>query len=164
MKTPKIWGFTLVEMLVVTGLFAGIAVLVGTLVGTSMKGVRKSESAMKVRSELENAVSIIERSLREAKNNSVSCLDPQNQSSSLTFTDQNGISENVRCNSGRLVMNDSDLTGANVNFNNCSFDCSSLLSNGVVVINLTASSLNVSGVESDLATVSSRIFLRNYLK
>ncbi|BCX14922.1 MAG: hypothetical protein KatS3mg088_605 [Patescibacteria group bacterium] len=164
MKTVKIWGFTLIEMLVVTGLFAGIAVLVGNLVGTSMKGVRKSESSMKVRSELENAVSIVERSLREAKNNSVSCLDPQNQSPRLSFTDQNGISVNLSCNSNNLVMNGSDLTGANINLSNCGFDCSSLVSNGVVVINLTASSLGTSGVESDVATVSSRIFLRNYLK
>lgn len=149
-------GFTLIEMLVVIALFAGLAVLVGSMVGSSMKGTKKSESVMKVRAELENAVSILERSLREAKKDSVIC----NGNSTVSFTDQNGFNVTLSClplskNSVELI------NSSNINLTACNFDCTNL-SKGVVVITLTGSSASSSGVEADIATVSARVVLRNY--
>jgi len=150
-------GFTLIEMLVVIALFAGLAVLVGSMVGSSMKGTKKSESAMKVRAELENAVSIFERSLRGAKKDSVKICN----SNTITFTDQDDLSVTFTCSplkkSGTELINSS-----NINLTACNFDCTNLRTKGVVVITLTGSSASSSGVEVDIATVSARVVLRNY--
>lgn len=153
-------GFTLIEMLVVISVFSIIAVLVGSLVGRSMKGARKSESSLKVRAELENAVSIIERSLRGAKANSVSCTP-----TSVNFTGQDGQPVSFSCSvaSSNFVLKKGnyDIVGSNVKLTACNFDCSKL-SEGIVGINLSGVSANSSGVESDSINVSARVVLRNY--
>jgi len=153
-------GFTLIEMLIVIALFAGLAVLVGSMVGSSMKGTKKSESAMKVRAELENAVSIFERSLREAKKDTVSCSSNQ-----VSFTDQDGSDVTFKCTGSSPSFNFqkglSNLVGSSVSLTACNFKCDDL-SNGTVVVNLTGSSASSSGVEVDTVNVSARVVLRNY--
>lgn len=142
-------------MLVVTGLFAGLAVLVGVMVGSSMKATKKSESAVKVRAELENAASIIERSLRGAKKDTVSC-----NTNTVTFKDQDDILVTFSCSPPTLKKGTDDITSSNINLTTCNFVCD--LTSGVVTVNLGGTSANSSGVESDTSTVSVKIILRNY--
>jgi len=156
----KAKGFTLVEMLVVIALFAGLAVLVGSMVGSSMKGTKKSESAMKVRAELENAVSIFERSLRGAKKGSVNC----SSNTAISFIDQDELNTTFVCSGSPPVLkkNYIDLVGPDLSLTKCEINCDDLL-NGTVVINLEGTSKNSSiGVEADIATVSAKVILRNY--
>jgi prepilin-type N-terminal cleavage/methylation domain-containing protein len=157
---PKNKGFTLVEMLVVISLFAGLAVLVGTMVGSSMKATKKSESAVKVRAELENAAAVVERSLRGAKKGTVNC-----NNNIVNFTDQDDISVSFSCSGNPLSIQKNGvnlISISNIELTNCNFDCSRLSTSGVVILNLSGTSKNSVGVESDIATVSARIVLRNY--
>lgn len=158
-------GFTLIEMMVVISVFSIVAVLVGNMVGHSMKGVRKSESSLKVRAELENAVSIVERSLRGAKANSVTCYPKK-----VILTDQDdqevtfscsGSSPNIILNKGVDNIID-NIIGSNIKLDGCNFNCSGL-DNGVIFFTLSgSSSVSSSGVESDSVSVSARVVLRNY--
>ncbi len=152
-------GFTLVEMLVVTAVFAGLAVLVSSMVLYSTRGSKKSESAVKVRAELENAIARIERDLREAKTDTVAV-----GSTNISFKDQNDQNVNVSCTtvSGsekKLVMRGQDLTGSNIIITDCNF---SSISGNYVTISLSGKTKGVSGVESDNVAVSAQIVLRNY--
>lgn len=156
-KIYKINGFTLIEMLIVTAIFSGLAILVSSMVLYSTRGAKKSESAVKVRAELENAIARVERSLREAKAGTVTA-----GTNSISFKNQDDVSVNIVCNGSspniKLVMNGQDLTGSNIGLTACSFSFSS----GTVSINLTGKSVGISGVETDQVTVSSKVVLRNY--
>jgi len=148
-------GFTLIEMLVVTVLFAGLAVLVGNMIAISMKGARKSESALKVRVELENAASVFERSIRGAKRGSVNCTSNQ-----VSFIDQDDLPIVFTCSplkkDGVEIIDSSK-----INLRVCDFDCSSIAA-GVISINLSGVRSDFVNTEGDIATVSARVVLRNY--
>lgn len=156
-KIYKINGFTLIEMLIVTAIFSGLAILVSSMVLYSTRGAKKSESAVKVRAELENAIARVERSLREAKAGTVTA-----GTNSISFKNQDDVSVQVTCGGSpkKLQMSNQDLTGSNVNLTTCtiSYDESS----HIVYINLTAVSAGSSGTESDTVSVNSQIVLRNY--
>lgn len=153
-------GFTLIEMMVVISVFSIVAVLVGNMVGYSMKGARKSESSLKVRAELENAISVVERSLREAKKGTVECA-----STRVSFKDQDDRQVTFSCSGSTpniiLKKESNNIIGSNVKLTSCYFDCDNL-SEGVVVIELSGISANSNGVESDSINVSARVVLRNY--
>lgn len=143
----------------VTGVFAVLAVLVSSMVIYSTRGAKKSESAVKVRAELENAIARVERSLREAKAGTLVV-----NSTSINFVDQNNLPVSINCTglspNIRLLMNNQDLTGSNVNLTGCTLSYNE--SDHIVYMGLTAISAGSIGVESDEVRVNSQIVLRNY--
>ncbi len=156
----NIGGFSLIEMLVVTGVFAGLAVLIGSMVLYSVKGSKKSESAVKVRAELENAIARIERNLREAKTGTVAV-----GSTSIIFKNQNDQNVSVSCpivsgSDRKLVMDGQDLTGSNLFITSCNFSFSP--TDKYVTIYLAARTKGVTSIESDAISVTGRVVLRNY--
>jgi len=148
-------GFSLIEMLVTVGIFASLAVLVGFLVTNSMHASKKSESAYKVRSELENALAVMERSIRGAKRGSVTCSN-----SSVNFTTETGTTGSFSCNNKILKSGSVNLTGDNIILTECSFICDA--KKGVVTVTLKAQAKEAAGTEGTTVSVSQRIVLRNY--
>jgi len=153
-------GFSLIEMLVTVGIFASLAVLVGVLVTNSMHATKKSDSAYKVRSELENALAIMERSLRSAKQSSVNC--PSNRM--VNFITEAGTNGSFSCSISSdifiLKSGSVNLTGDNINLTKCSFVCNT--TTGVVTVELEAKAKGATGTEGTVVSVKQRIVLRNY--
>lgn len=156
-------GYSLIEILVVLTVFALLATMATQTILLTVRSSRKSEASIKARENLDNAVSVIERQLRNAK--SVS-----GTSSRIDYIDNLGASTNFECRnvspstngyiaSGSATLN---LTGNNIDLSTCSFTITPA-SVGVpasVSINLVGSEINSTGVESGNASVNTRIFLR----
>ena len=66
MKYKQKKGYSLIEMLVVIGIFALLGTLVAQILITSMRASRKSESINMVRGSLDYAISVMERQIRNA--------------------------------------------------------------------------------------------------
>lgn len=165
MKKSKIviFGFSLFEMLIVITIFAVLGVLTSRIVLLSLRGVSKSSSLLSVRENLDFALSVIDRNIRNA-NSIVSCTDKQ-----ITYTDENGQTSTFSCreigtSSGNIASASAQLTSKDVNVTDCTITCN-LDSSGnppSVSIDLTGVDVSHSGIESSKVTISSKIYLRTY--
>jgi type II secretory pathway pseudopilin PulG len=153
-------AFTLIEMLIVISSFAVLAVLVTMTVAYSLRGSKKSESSGMVRSELEYAVGVMERQLRNA-NNITGCA-----SSSINYEDENGVNASFSCSGGYLASGSARLTSDKVELTTCQFTCSDVPGKSYVPksvkINLTGASAQDVGVEGATVALETEILLRNY--
>jgi len=169
MKKRIFSGFSLIELLVVITIFALLGVLITFSLAFSMKGGKKSESINKVRGNLDYAISVMERQLRNADEIVYGCQ----QSSYITYKDQKGVeasfsldtSEDLR----RIASSSGDfnktyLTSDDVFVDRLNFDCMPAEKGATdsVKIEIIAHDAKASGVESAKVTVETRINLRNY--
>jgi len=76
-------GFSLIEMLIVLGIFSVIGVVMTQVLGTSLRSSRKSENIGVVKENIESALAIMERMLRDAS--SINCS--ASQGNQLVFYD-----------------------------------------------------------------------------
>lgn len=83
----KIKAYSLIEMLVVLAVFAVLAIVVTQTMSSSLRGSKKSESQGKVRENVEYAMNVIERNLRNSL--LISCSSVINEST-LSYTNNEG--------------------------------------------------------------------------
>lgn len=155
-------GFTMVEMLVVVLIFSVVGILVTRSIAVSLKNSRKSESVGKVRENVENAINIMERNIRNARD-----LDCGSSSSTkISFVDEDGNDANFECLNGFIDFNTDHLTNPTITVD-CSTSVFSCNIGGAGVppfvdININAQSNDLTGAEGFTVSYSTKILLRTY--
>jgi len=108
-------GFTLIEILVATGIFVAISVTVFSFLATNFKSTSKTAVSEEVRQNGSYALSTIERLVVSSR--AISC--PNNQSVNVTALD--GSTTLITCSGGRIASGSSFLTSSNVAVSSCNF-------------------------------------------
>lgn len=169
----NIKGFSLIEMLIVVGIFSFLAIIVTQSLSASLRNSRKSENLGKVRENLEYTMNYIERTLRTAKSLSPLCSGDTND---LTFITQTGATQRFRYISATRTINydaigtgnGTPITNSQIRIENDSlspFTC--VPGTGgrpdSVTIRLTARDATTNAsAESSRYTATTTISLRNY--
>jgi prepilin-type N-terminal cleavage/methylation domain-containing protein len=165
-------GFSLIEIMVVIGIFAVIAIIATRSTALSLTGAKKSESTVRVRENLEYATSVMERRIRNATK-LVSCGSGQ----SITYEDESKTAHTFTCASipsscsvttgrGYIYLDNvtNRMTSDEINVCGCSFTCTPAVF-GVpasVTIRLTGQVDTAVGLEKSQSTVSTQVFTRVY--
>lgn len=170
-------GFTLIEILVVIAIFAFLGILVTRSIILTVGGSKKSESIVKVRQNLDYAVGVIERQLRNA-DTITECPNPD--PNVISYKDQSGNPAFFSCvnigsptNVGFVASSSGTpgapiiaglLTSTDVNVVSCSFSCTqnSTTNPPVVSIMLDAKDATATGLQGADVTLSTSVSLRNY--
>lgn len=169
LKTNKlkfITGISLVEILIVIGIFAVLGILSTRVILLSLQGSQKEDAQIKVRENLDYAISIIERQLRNAGNVSP-C--PNSNLLAISYSDSNSISTSFSCinvgSAGYIASGSARLTGEEINVTACSFTCtaSSESTPPKVAIDIQAADAASQGSkEGATVSISTEINLRTY--
>ncbi len=173
-------AFSLIEILIVIGMFAVLGVVISQSTITSIRSSRKSDSVIVTRENVELAAATIERKLRNA---SVIFTNPpcSTQGGSavtigtFTYETQDDTQGGFTCNNigeanGRLTFNDitngtnADLTSPDIMLTQCQFVCTPPnvgvpQSLDVVLVGVDSLQLGVEGAEISVRT---KINLRAY--
>ncbi len=160
-------GFSLLELLVVIGVFAMLAVVSTQIVAQSLRGTRKSEATIEVRENVDYLFAVMERALRSAQ--SVDCGNSTNKK--IVFVDENASSSNFWCQGGEngyISQNGNQISANNILID-CTtpppiFVCDETTGTGPssVEINISASEAVDSGREGANITSSTKILLRSF--
>jgi len=168
LKTNKlkfITGISLIEILIVIGIFAVLGILSTSAVLLSLQGSKKGDAQIKVRENLDYAISIIERNLRNAE----SSLCPS--TSEVTYVDSNDVPGSFSClnvpSAGYVASGSANLrlTSDEIKIIACSFTCTagSGSTPPKVAINIQAVDAGTSGSkEGASVSISTEINLRTY--
>lgn len=163
-------GFSLIEMLVVVGIFSILAVVATQVLSSSLRGSRKSENIGRVRENVEYALNYIERNLRAAKgldfeisvNDSSICPSSGDY---MYFYNGSGMIDNFRKDGTRLMHGSYAITNSDIEITNVEFKCVQGFggSPDSVSITIEAKDASTTGVaESAVYRTSTTISLRNY--
>jgi len=155
-------GYSLMEMLVVVGLFAVLSVAVTQSLSRSLVTTRKSESVIQVRENLDYVISVMERSLRNAASIQ-SC-----SATRIDYTSQEGVSSYFECLDlgtfvGRIESAQGRITSDSVEVSSCTFSCT--LGGSIpdqVNIDISGQKVGASGSEQSPVSISTTVFLRVY--
>lgn len=157
-------GVSLIEILIVIAIFAILGVLVTRAILLTLRGTRKSESVVKVRENLDYALAVIERQLRNAE--SVDCAT--STALLLNYRDRNGSASSFSCvtpgPSGYIASGSARLTSTDIAVTSCSFSCTAASGDVLpsVTISAAGADARASGIESAQVSSSTKIFLRTY--
>ena len=167
-------GYTLIEIMIVTSIFAVLALLVSGIILQSVRNTQKSESLSNVRSELDNVVLVMERHLRNSDNmvgiatsRGIQYTDTRGVEARFICIDKEGLGvTTVASQSTYPHFNDTsfNLTSDKVNVTNCNFN----VIEGTydipdkVELVIEAEAANITGVESGKIKVETILNLRNY--
>jgi prepilin-type N-terminal cleavage/methylation domain-containing protein len=162
MKTKNIKGLSLIEILIVISIFAVIGILSTRSIFLTLRGARKSESQVKVRENLNFALAVVERQIRNAED--VSCTA---STTSLTYTALEGIQSTFTCTAGAdkyLASGAGRLTSTELTLSACTITCTQTSINKppTVKITLTAEDNTTSAIEKGSVSVTTEISPRNY--
>lgn len=169
-------GFSLIETLVVVGLFAVIGIVVAQSTAVSLQGSRKADASSKVRENLNQAINVMERQLRSAKAiTSPVCSTGGTSSTSINYTDQRGNPGSFtcypepNCTSNSYVASPSAGTPLNLTsvetlcITACQFTCTKPVSGPPTIdILLEGKSKEATGVEDTTIIVKTSVNLRAY--
>jgi prepilin-type N-terminal cleavage/methylation domain-containing protein len=165
--TIYINGFSLIEVLVVMFVFSILSIVVAQTLAVTLRGSRKSESQVQARENIQYAISVIDRSVRNARR-----LTCSGQTNTLSYIDEYGVAASFQCVSASgnyyIASNSARLTSDSVNVTNCvspSYAFTCIQNTGVpdeVNIAITAIDSNVTGAEGSSVSVTKKILLRNY--
>lgn len=162
-------GFSLIEILVVIFVFAILATVAVQSLALTIRGTKKSESVIKSRENVQYAVNVMDRQLRNAR--SISCPVSGTQSNRIDYTDQYGSAAYFQCvttgTDSYIASNSASnrLTSNEVRITNCAtaFTCSTAVNvPDSIDIVINALDINSVGSEGSAVTVSTKILLRNY--
>lgn len=155
-------GVSLFEIVIVVGLFAAVAILTTRSTFLTLRGTKKSDSQIKVKENLEYALSIIERQLRNSDKVDI-CTNTR-----IDYTDSEGTATFFSCTlipaPGFIDSGNGRLTTPEITITSCNFTCVSQ-GGGVtdeITVDLTGKEVNATGAESSTVTSSTKVFLRNY--
>jgi prepilin-type N-terminal cleavage/methylation domain-containing protein len=151
-------GMSLIEILVVVTIFAILGILTTQAVFLTLQGSKKSESTVRVRENLDYAVGVMERHLRNA-NSIISC-----SMGVINYTDQNGSAGSFSCIDNYVASGSARLTSDTVSIESCSFTCTTGVSTNppLVNISLEAQDANIIGIQNTTVSTSTQIYLRSY--
>lgn len=155
-------GMSLLEILVVVAVFAILGIIVTQSVLLTLRGSKKSESQVRVRENINYALSVIERQLRNAD-----ALDSCS-SSRVDYKDSDGLSTYFSCQiSGSdsfVASGSARLTGSEISISSCEFSCDlgSSSSYPWVGVSLGATEAEAKGVEGASVTATTKVYLRTY--
>lgn len=174
LKSNNFKGFSMVELLVVVVIFSMIGYLTTVSIALTMRGARKSEALLEVRSNVSYSMSIMERLLRGARD--PNCLTPFDSlgvgdNLGIEYYDQAGQIVSFSCEggvNGYIASASARITNDKVNIDcsagNIVFNC--LFPGGgippTVLITLNASSAEIQGPEGAEVTQSTQVLLRSY--
>jgi prepilin-type N-terminal cleavage/methylation domain-containing protein len=167
MKKTNNRGVSLIEIIVVVGIFAILAIISTRAVLLSLMGSKKSTTALMVRENVNYALGVIERQLRNAE--SVNPCPNSEPYDVLNYVDSLGQASSFSClnigGEGYVASGSARLTSDEVAITACSFVCS-LSSSGLppaVTIDFSAAnSQGSSAKESSQITATTKIYLRTY--
>jgi len=153
-------GYSLMEVMIAIGVFALLAVLVTQALVVSLKSVRKSDAQNRVRANLDSAVSVMERQLRNANS-----IDTCTGGLGITYRDTKNNLTSFTCNLSNhyIASGSARLTSTDVNITTCSITCTQ--TSGIpdsVDISLTGIDSKTTGGESSSVSVQTKVMLRNY--
>lgn len=158
-------GVSLIEILIVVAIFAVLGILISRVIITTLRGSSRSENLVKVRDNLDYALSVMERQLRNAESVSP-CPNPD--TTRIDFRDSNGISTFFACTnvgaSGYIASGSARLTNDQVAITACSLVCTPATGRvpPAIDISLEARGVNQTGIERAIVTAATKIFLRTY--
>ncbi len=156
----------MVEILVVVAAFSVLGILVARSVLLTVQGARKSEATVRVRENVNYAMDIIQRQIRNAETITTTPCDGSSVSS-IVFTDKDGVAASFACNvgaAGYIAWGSARLTSSDIGVTACSFSCTTASGNipASVTVSVTASDLQTSGIETAQSFSTTKIYLRTY--
>ena len=170
MTQKQKWGYSLIELMIVTAIFAILALLISGVVIQSVRNTQKSESLSNVRNEVNNVILVMERHLRNSDHmepitNGIQYIDPEGIEARFICLDLVDDVGKVASQSPDPDWDDSfDLTSTKVDVNSCSF----IITSGEydvpdkVDVRIEAEAAGVMGVEGGSIVVETILNLRNY--
>ncbi|OGM28865.1 hypothetical protein A2801_02800 [Candidatus Woesebacteria bacterium RIFCSPHIGHO2_01_FULL_41_10] len=168
-STSQKAGYSLIEILVVIAVFSIVAVIATQSTILSLGGARRTDSSTKVRENLNFALSIVERQVRNARE--ITSVCDGSSLSTLSYIDYNRIPTNFSCQSagaGRYYVASGSssvrLTGQDVFLTNCEFICTVGGANlpPDITINFTGQDALQTGPDAAQITIGTTIRLRVY--
>lgn len=171
-------GYSIIEILVVVGVFAVLGILATQSINLSLKSSKKGDSIVSVKQELENAASTIERQLQTAS--SVIGCTTSIATPSVGLRNSAGVRYDYACfdsppsnwpastnNDPRIVYSSGDtinyvyrLTSNNITITNCQFNCYTQDSNTYIDFTVTASAKGLTVAEGSAVTTARKILIR----
>jgi len=165
-------GFTLIEMLVVIGVFSILSLMVVSIITFSIRGTRKSEVTNDLRSKLSETLEVMGRQLRNAQEITSICdgssqlgMEYKDQDDNPAFFNCNLGDNEIASGSGTIVspIETYYLIKSGVDLLNCSIICSqSEIGIPVeITINIKARDSGNQWPESALVDLETKVVLRN---
>ncbi len=162
-KGNNIRGYSLVEMLVVLVLFSVLAVIATQTLFLSFRGSRKSGNVVLVRNNVDHAVGVMERQLRNAR--AWTGCDDSGTNHLITYTDAEGdtlktftcynTDNYIASGSARITTEEVDIT--------CTIDCGNIGGRPPSIeITVSGSDAASLGIEGSTTEIQTQIYLRNY--
>ncbi|MDP1709993.1 MAG: type II secretion system protein [bacterium] len=157
-------GMSLIEILVAISIFAILGVVISKSILLTLRGVRKSESTLKAKENINYAMAIVERALRNA--DEVTC--PNLSPTVLDYTDEKGEATTFSCiglgtEDSYIASGSARLTNTDITIKSCEISCSpSDNATPTVAIDISAGDKNATGIENSTFTSSTQILLRSY--
>ncbi len=158
MKKNK--AYTLIEVLVVLGIFAVLTILTTQSVLLTLRSARRAESSIRVRDDLNYRIQVIQRQLASA--NSITCTG----SSQIDYLDYVGqassfVCSGTTCNgspASTMASGSASLDNSFICLTACSFTCSTITSPSSITVSLTGTYKQNTGTDTVNQTVTSKIF------
>lgn len=155
-------GFSLVEILVVISVFAVIGILSTRSLFLTLRGAKKSDSLVRVRENINLALSVMERQIRNSE--SITC---PSSGVTLSYISLEGVDTSFSCTTGPngfIASGSARLTSADISVTSCLFTCSQtdLNTPPLVKVSITAEDNISTSVEKGSITTETQIVARNY--
>ncbi len=151
-------GISLLEILVVITVFSILAILATIAILLTLRGARKSEALIRVRSNVDYSLAVMERNIRNAE----SFIDCGLEENAIFYLDENGSLSSFSCETEYIASGSARLTSEEVEIVSCSFICDDSTSPPSVEISIGARDASATGIEGVQITASTKIFLRTY--
>ncbi|HCR35776.1 hypothetical protein A2130_00635 [Candidatus Woesebacteria bacterium GWC2_33_12] len=153
-------GFSLIEILVVISIFAVIGILTTRSIFLTIRGAKKSDSLVRVRENVNYAMGVMERQIRNAQ--SIDCVS--STASIIYYTALEGVDSTISCVDDYIASGSGRLTSSDIVVTNCSLSCiqTDINSPISVRISIAAEDTVSTSVEKGSVTSETEIIARNY--
>jgi Tfp pilus assembly protein PilE len=159
-------GTSFIEILIVVAVFAILGLLVARVTLVTLRGSNKSEALIKVRENLDYAMAVMERQIRNAEG--VTC--PNTSPTKLEYKDDRDFATYFACvmsgggGDSYVASGSARITNNEIVITACTFTCtpSTGLNQDSVSINLEARDARSTSIESAKVSATTQIFLRTY--
>lgn len=155
MRLRKDSGMSLIELIVVLGVFTLLLTVAAQSFFASLRGSNKSAVVTKVKQNADYVLSRMERSLHFATN--ASC-----DANKVSFTDSDGKSSYFSCQNNTVTLDGASLISTDVQVSPCSITCSQ--DKTTVFLDMTfktGSDTSARAEEKSSLNLNTRILLRN---
>jgi type II secretory pathway pseudopilin PulG len=161
------YAYSLVEILIVIGIFAIFLMIVTQSVVLTLRGSKKSESVVNVKEELEYASNSIERNLSSAR--TVTCTgNPQEiqyvsrygTQGTYSCLDIGGSDPRIASSSASTTGTDTyRITSSKISITSCTFSCVAESGGTSIVFNISGSARGIGDAEGATYSTSKKVFL-----